>query len=141
MTYMAEQHSTTAKSMAIAYPIIETQLRLIRALQKGYVEALEAGDWQAANYRCIHLHKLCEGLRYLSEILDREGRIPDTLTPRSNNSWVSSIHATSPIPSLTSSVEVTDKHIASAPPLSEPTHYEWGRGFQAVDPPPIDEVW
>lgn len=138
---MAEQHSITAKSMAITYPIIETQLRLIRALQKGYVEALEAGDWQAANYRCIHLHKLCEGLRYLSELLDREGKIPETLSPRSNNNWVSSIHNTAPLHSLTSASETNDKSVAPAPSLSDPTQYEWGRGFQAVDPPPIDEVW
>jgi hypothetical protein len=138
---MAEQNSTTAKSMAITYPIIETQMRLIRALQKGYVEALEAGDWQAANYRCIHLHKLCEGLRYLSEILDREGKIPDTLTPRSNNSWVSSIHTTNSIHSLTSAPEAVDKPVVTSPSSPEPMHYEWGMGLQAVEPPPIDEVW
>lgn len=141
---MAEQHSTTAKSMAITYPIIETQLRLIRALQKGYVEALEAGDWQAANYRCIHLHKLCEGLHHLSELLDREGKIPDTLTPlapRNNNSWVNSIHTTTPIHSLTSAPDATDNPAVSPPPLPEPPHYEWGIGFPGVEPPPIDEVW
>ncbi len=143
---MAEHYSITAKSMAITYPIIETQLRLIRALQKGYVEALEAGDWQAANYRCLHLHKLCEGLHHLSELLDREGKIPDTLTPlpqqRTNNSWVSSIHTTSPMHSLNSASEGNDKSVVSPPPpLPEPPHYEWGIGFQGVEPPPIDEVW
>ena len=142
---MAEHNSTTAKSMAITYPIIETQLRLIRALQKGYVEALEAGDWQAANYRCLHLHKLCEGLHHLSELLDREGKMPDTLTPlppRTNNSWVSSIHTTSPMHSLNSASEGNDKSAVSPPPpLPEPPHYEWGIGFQGVEPPPIDEVW
>ncbi len=128
--------------MANTYPIIETQLRLIRALQKGYFEALEAGDWQAANYRCLHLHKLCEGLHHLSELLDKENRIPDTVTAKSGNNWVSSIHSTNLIPSLNPSPETTDKPPVSPPPLpSEPARYEWGMGFQGVEPPPIDEVW
>lgn len=133
--------------MAITYPIIETQLRLIRALQKGYVEALEAGDWQAANYRCLHLHKLCEGLHHLSELLDREGNIPETNTtpPKkgSGNSWISAIHSPNPIHSLNPASESDDKPAAvSQQPLStEPGHYEWGIGFQSVEPPPIDEVW
>jgi hypothetical protein len=127
--------------MANTYPIIETQLRLIRALQKGYVEALEAGDWQAANYRCLHLHKLCEGLHHLSELLDKENRIPDTVTPKSGNSWVSSIHGTNLIPSLNPSAETPDKPPVSPPLPPEPARYEWGMGFQGVEPPPIDEVW
>lgn len=140
-------NTTTAKPMAIAYPIIETQLRLIRALQKGYVEALEAGDWQAANYRCLHLHKLCEGLHHLSELLDREGSIPEsnTMAPKksSSNSWVSAIHSSSPIHSLNPASE-SDDHPAAVSQQSvtnEPAHYEWGLGFQSVEPPPIDEVW
>lgn len=127
--------------MANTYPIIETQLRLIRALQKGYVEALEAGDWQAANYRCLHLHKLCEGLHHLSELLDKENRIPETVTSKSGNSWVSSIHSTNLIPSLNPSPETPDKSPVSPPIPPEPARYEWGMGFQGVEPPPIDEVW
>lgn len=128
--------------MAITYPIIETQLRLIRALQKGYVEALEAGDWQAANYRCLHLHKLCEGLHHLSELLDREGSIPETVTSKkNNNSWLTSIHSTSPLHALSASPEGADKPAVSAPLAQEPTRYEWGGGFQSSEPPPIDEVW
>src|ERR671932_1579103 len=106
--YMAEHNSTTAKSMAITYPIIETQLRLIRALQKGYVEALEAGDWQAANYRCLHLHKLCEGLHHLSELLEKDSSIPDSVVkPKNASSWVASIRSTVPMHSLTYSPEAT----------------------------------
>lgn len=129
--------------MTITYSIIETQLRLIRALQKGYVEALEAGDWQAANYRCLHLHKLCEGLHYLSELLDREGSIPDNAAPKKrNNTWVSSIRSTAPLP-LTASPETESKPAAVSPPLpaEPPMQYEWGTGLQGVEPPPIDEVW
>src|SRR4028118_1454274 len=91
--------------MAITYPIIETQLRLIRALQKGYIEALEAGDWQAANYRCLHLHKLCEGLHHLSQLLNRESGIPEAMPQKSVNSWVSSIRAAAPTNALTPSPE------------------------------------
>lgn len=126
--------------MANTYPIIETQLRLIRALQKGYVEALEAGDWQAANYRCLHLHKLCEGLHHLSELLDQENRIPDSLPPK-NNSWVNSIHAATSVHSLSPVADTTEKPIVSPPLPPEPARYEWGMGFQSMDPPPIDEVW
>lgn len=128
--------------MTITYSIVETQLRLIRALQKGYVEALEAGDWQAANYRCLHLHKLCEGLHYLSALLDREGSIPDSTTAKKRNgNWVSSIRSTTPIP-LTASSQTDTKPAVSPPlPSEPPTHYEWGTGLQGVEPPPIDEVW
>lgn len=131
--------------MTTTYPIIETQLRLIRALQKGYVEALEAGDWQAANYRCFHLHKLCEGLHHLSQLLDRERSIPESAPQKSfnaiNNSWVSSIRATTPMNSLTPTPDFAEKPVVSPPLPPEPTRYEWGIGFQGIDPPPIDEVW
>jgi hypothetical protein len=132
--------------MSTTYPIIETQLRLIRALQKGYIEALEAGDWQAANYRCLHLHKLCEGLHHLSQLLDRETSIPEAMPPKAmpksmNNSWVSSIRATAPLNSLAPASDSTEKPAVSAPLPPEPTRYEWGIGFQGIEPPPIEEVW
>ena len=128
--------------MAATYPIIETQLRLIRALQKGYIEALEAGDWQAANYRCLHLHKLCEGLNYLSQLLDRENSIPEAMPPKSiNNSWVSSIRTTAPLNSLNPASDSMEKPVVSPPVPPEPARYEWGIGFQGMEPPPIDEVW
>lgn len=130
--------------MTITYPIIETQLRLIRALQKGYIEALEAGDWQAADYRCSHLHKLCEGLHHISQLLNKESSIPDTVTQRNVNSWVSSIRSV-PTPSSTPSLKAADKPVASPPPppgpAPDPTRYEWGLGSQGVEPPPLDEVW
>ena len=128
--------------MAITYPIIETQLRLIRALQKGYIEALEAGDWQAANYRCMHLHKLCEGLHYLCQLLEKDSSIPDSVVkPKNASSWVSSIRSTAPMHSLTYSPEAADKPVVSPPPQPEPTRSEWGLGFQGLEPPPIDEAW
>ncbi len=132
--------------MSTTYPIIETQLRLIRALQKGYIEALESGDWQAANYRCLHLHKLCEGLHHLSQLLDRETNIPEAMPPKGmpksiNNSWVSSIRATAPLNSLAPASDSPEKPAVSPPLPPEPTRYEWGIGFQGIDPPPIDEVW
>jgi hypothetical protein len=139
--YTATRNSTNAKPMANTYPIIETQLRLIRALQKGYVEALEAGDWQAANYRCLHLHKLCEGLHHLSELLNQENRIPDTVASKGNNNWVSSIHSTSPIHTLSPSSETIDQPVMPTTLPSEAARYEWGMGFQGLEPPPIDEVW
>ncbi|MCA1990792.1 MAG: hypothetical protein LDL41_01920 [Coleofasciculus sp. S288] len=125
------------------YPILETQLRLIRALQKGYVEALEAGDWQAADYRCNHLHKLCEGLHHLSQLLDR-GSVPDGVTQKSANvkSWVSSIHSTTPTQSQ--ALAPVDKSVVS-PPAPETTSelmpYTWDGDMQNVKPHPIDEVW
>jgi hypothetical protein len=125
------------------YPIIETQLRLIRALQKGYVEALEAGDWQAAEYRCAHLHKLCEGLHYLGQLLSKENSIPSPGTPappRSVNGWVSSIRAVTQTPSLTqASANATDKP-AVTPPPTDPASYIWSNESQSPKPP-IDEVW
>ncbi len=127
--------------MAITYPIIETQLRLIRALQKGYVEALESGDWQAANYRCIHLHKLCEGLHHLSQLLDKEASIPSSVAPKTTNSWVSSFHSSPPTQTLTPGSESDDKPVVSPPLPPDPTRYEWGIGFQGIEPPPIDEGW
>jgi hypothetical protein len=133
------------KPMAITYSIIETQMRLIRALQKGYIEALEAGDWQAADYRCSHLHKLCEGLHYLSQLLDKENSIPDSIpqksTQRSANSWVSSVRSSAPVHSLGAAPEANDKPVVSPPLPPEPTRYEWGIGFQGSEPPPINEVW
>ncbi|HBB36367.1 MAG TPA: hypothetical protein DDZ80_11070 [Cyanobacteria bacterium UBA8803] len=113
--------------MTINYPIIETQLRLIRALQRGYAEALEAGDWQAADYRCTHLHKLCEGLHHLSSLLERGNPIPTAVTARNPNNWVSTIRSTAPIHSLSESTEVNEKPVSSKPLPPEP--------------PPIDEVW
>lgn len=113
--------------MTLNYPIIETQLRLIRALQRGYAEALEAGDWQAAEYRCIHLHKLCEGLHHLSYLLDQGNNIPTSVTSRNPNSWVGTIHSANPIHSLNQSLESNDKPLSSRPLPPEP--------------PPIDEVW
>ena len=85
--------------MTFNYPIIETQLRLIRALQKGYAEALEAGDWQAADYRAAHLHKLCEGLHHLSQLLDK-GRIsPEGIKSKSPSNWVNTLRSVpSPFP-------------------------------------------
>ncbi len=134
--------------MPNTYPIIETQLRLIRALQKGYIEALEAGDWQAANYRCLHLHKLCEGLHHLSQLLNRESGIPEAMPQKSVNSWVSSIRAAAPNNALVPSAltppsesNSTEKPAVSPPLPPEPTRYEWGIGFQGIEPPPIDEVW
>ena len=115
--------------MSINYPIIETQLRLIRALQRGYAEALEAGDWQAADYRCAHLYKLCESLHHLSCLLERNTPIATTaVTPKStNNNWVSTIRSNTPIHSLSESSEGNEKPVPSRamPP----------------EPPPIDEVW
>ncbi|HEY9603082.1 MAG TPA: hypothetical protein V6C85_15820 [Allocoleopsis sp.] len=128
--------------MAINYPIIETQIRLIRALQKGYVEALEAEDWQAADYRCNHLNKLCEGLYYLSQLLDKDNTISAPGKPARNtnpNSWVSSIRSTSPTRTLNHALDPNDNSLSSL--SSEPTRYEWGSGSQSVQPPPIDEVW
>jgi hypothetical protein len=115
-------------------------MRLIRALQKGYVEALEAGDWQAADYRCTHLNKLCEGLYYLSQLLDRENSLPDAVASKPPNGWVNSIRSVSPNQSSAQALGGTDKPAISPPPISDPTRYEWGGGLQ-VKKPPIDEVW
>lgn len=127
--------------MTITYPIIETQLRLIRALQKGYIEALEAGDWQAADYRCSHLHKLCEGLYHLSQLLDKESSLPSTTKPKSTtNNWVTGIRASEAARTLNHSSEVADKPVGSPPPLPDPGRYIWSGGSQSLQPP-IDEVW
>lgn len=130
--------------MTITYPIIETQLRLIRALQRGYAEALEAGDWQAADYRCAHLHKLCEGLYHLSQLLDKGNSNSATVTPKNSNGWVSSIRSATPVHSLTQSPVEADKPAVSSPLPPEPTRYEWGGDSlqpPGIKPPPIDEVW
>ena len=129
--------------MAINYPIIETQIRLIRALQKGYVEALEAEDWQAADYRCNHLNKLCEGLYYLSQLLDKDSTISSPVKAARNtnpNNWVSSIRSTTPARALNHSLDSGENSMSSSL-SSEPTRYEWGSSSQSVQPPPIDEVW
>ncbi|NEP01295.1 MAG: hypothetical protein F6K58_22090 [Symploca sp. SIO2E9] len=129
--------------MSTNYPIIETQLRLIRALQKGYVEALEAGDWQAADYRCSHLNKLCEGLNHLSQLLPRENILPEVIAPRNvrnANGWVSTIRSHNSNHALTQSSDNGDKPSNSASLPSETTRNEWGNGFP-MDQPPIDEVW
>lgn len=128
--------------MAINYPIIETQLRLIRALQRGYTEALEAGDWQAAEYRCLHLHRLCEGLYHLSQLLDRGNSIPEPMSSQRNvNGWVSNIRPVGPSNhASTQALNAADKSMASSPPATDPMRYEWGSGLQ-VKKPPIDEVW
>jgi len=130
--------------MAINYPIIETQMRLIRALQKGYVEALEAGDWQAADYRCAHLNKLCEGLHHLSQLLNTENSLPNAVTPKNVNhvnSWVSSVHGKPPAQALTASSDNANKSSIQQPLPPEQVRNEWGIGFQGIEPPPIDEVW
>ncbi|HEY9599421.1 MAG TPA: hypothetical protein V6D33_17290 [Cyanophyceae cyanobacterium] len=129
--------------MAITYPILETQLRLIRALQKGYIEALEAGDWQAADYRCAHLQKLCEGLHYLSQLLDRSST-PEATTRKSTNSWVSSIRSTAPLSSSTQSLSTTHKPVGSSPsPEAAPESIQTPlKGIlQGIKPQSIDEIW
>jgi hypothetical protein len=125
--------------MALNYPIIETQMRLIRALQKGYVEALEAGDWQAADYRCAHLQKLCEGLYHLSQLLERENSLPDGVTPRNINSWVGSIRSV-PANSSAQALGSADKPVPPSTNLPDPAHYTWSNIPQNTQPP-IDEVW
>lgn len=134
------------KQMTTNYPIIETQLRLIRALQKGYAEALEAGDWQAADYRLAHLHKLCEGLNHLGQLLDKGRTTPETLTPKPSNGWVSTIRSASPTLSPTPSVITEDRNEESLPPSlpefkPEQIHEEWQNNFQIPKPKPIDEIW
>lgn len=129
--------------MAITYPILETQLKLIRALQKGYIEALEAGDWQAADYRCAHLQKLCEGLHYLSHLLDRGGS-PEAVTRKNTNSWVSSIRSTTPIHSSAQSLGSANQPVASSPSpeaMSEPIQPPLKGILQGIKPQSIDEVW
>ncbi len=131
--------------MTNTHPLIEIHLRLIGALQKGYIEALEAGDWQAADYRCSHLNKLAEGLYYLSQSLDRGNQAPLPVKQRSNHSWLNSVHAIKPTEPSTNSPtyppKTTDQSTASQAIAPEPSNYEWGVGFQGVEPPPIDKVW
>jgi hypothetical protein len=105
--------------MTTNYPIIETQLRLIRALQKGYVEALEAGDWQTADYRAAHLHKLCEGLHHLSQLLDKGSTVPVTVTPKNRDSWLSSIRSVPSTVSFDQPLTADNQPVASPPPLPE----------------------
>ena len=127
--------------MTTTHPfIIETQLRLIRAFQKGYIEALEAGDWQAADYRGSHLQKLCEGLYHLTQSLDRRSSIPEAVTQKSVNSWVGSIRSIAPSNPPTPSLGTADKSAASASPIPDPTRYIWSGGSQSVQQP-VDEAW
>lgn len=130
--------------MTINYPIIETQLRLIRALQKGYVEAIEAGDWQAADYRVTHLHQLCEGLHNLSQLLDKGRTASTTVTPKNRDSWVNSIRSVSSSFSLDDPLPTDNQPVESPPPLPEfkPEHIseEWRSNFQVSHPDPIDET-
>ena len=133
--------------MTINYPIIETQLRLIRALQKGYAEALEAGDWQAADYRAAHLQKLCEGLHHLSQLLDKGRSVPDSVRPKTATAgnWLSSIRAVKPTLSPAQTLIPDDK---SAPPPSllpelkpEQLQDDWHTGFQEPQPKAVEEAW
>lgn len=105
--------------MTANYPIIETQLRLIRALQKGYAEALEAGDWQAADYRAAHLHKLCEGLQHLSQLLDKGRVIPEAMKPKPSNNWVNTIRSVPSSFPPTQPLTSDDRYIPSSLPLTE----------------------
>ena len=129
--------------MTTTHPfIIETQLRLIRAFQKGYIEALEAGDWQAADYRGSHLQKLCEWLYHLTQSLDRRSSIPEAVTQKSVNSWVGSIRSIAPTTSSNPSPNAADKPMVSPPSPPDPARYVWGmRPGEGSESPPIDEVW
>ena len=131
--------------MTTNYPIIETQLRLIRALQKGYAEALEAGDWQAADYRAAHLHKLCEGLHHLSQLLDKGRAVPEPMRPKATGNWLNSIRAVKPTLSSTPTL-IPDDQSAASPSLlpelkPEQLQDEWQNGFQEPQPKVVDEVW
>jgi hypothetical protein len=130
--------------MAINYPIIETQLRLIRALQKGYAEALEAGDWQAADYRAAHLHKLCEGLHHLSQLLDKGRTIPDTVTLKNRDSWLNSIRSAPTNLSLEQPLIAGNPPVASPPSLPEiepdQLNDEWRNSFQRSMSTPADDL-
>ncbi|NES19848.1 MAG: hypothetical protein F6K41_13180 [Symploca sp. SIO3E6] len=135
--------------MTNTHPLIEIHLRLIGALQKGYIEALEAGDWQAADYRCSHLNKLAEGLYYLSQSLEQGHQPPLPVKHRSNPSWLNSVRTINPTQSPTQSPtnpptnppQATEQSTASPAIVTEPSNYEWGAGYQGAEPPPIDEVW
>jgi hypothetical protein len=129
--------------MTTTHPfIIETQLRLIRAFQRGYIEAIEAGDWQAAEYRGSHLQRLCQGLYYLSQSLDKKSSIPDPVVQRNANNWISSVRSPTSTHSLTGSHDATDKPMVSPPSPPDMTRYAWGLGSGgSAEPPQIDEVW
>lgn len=131
--------------MTTNYPIIETQLRLIRALQKGYAEALEAGDWQVADYRAAHLHKLCEGLHHLSQLLDKGRTVPEPMKPKPTGNWLNSIRSVKPTLSPTPTL-IPDEKSAVSPSLlpelkPEQLQDEWQNGFQEPQPKVVDEVW
>ncbi|MBD2014822.1 hypothetical protein H6F96_12700 [Microcoleus sp. FACHB-53] len=130
--------------MAINYPIIETQLRLIRALQKGYAEALEAGDWQAADYRAAHLHKLCEGLHHLSQLLDKGRSVPDTVTPKNRDNWLNSIRSAPTNLSLEQPLIAGNPPVASPPSLPEiepdQLNDEWRNSFQRSMSTSVDDL-
>lgn len=130
--------------MAINYPIIETQLRLIRALQKGYVEALEAGDWQAADYRAAHLHKLCEGLHHLSQLLEKGRTVPDTGTLKTRESWLNTIRSAPSNLSLEPPLMAGNPPVSSPPPLPEiepdQLNDEWRNSFQRSMSTSVDEL-
>jgi|GEM_PF-2197711 len=123
------------------HPLIEIHLRLIGALQKGYIEALEAGDWQAADYRCSHLNKLAEGLHYLTQSLDQGNQTPLPVKQKSSPSWLNSVRAINPTQSSTNPPKTTDQSTASPGTPPEPSNYEWGVLYQGTEPPPIDQVW
>ncbi len=130
--------------MTTNYPIIETQLRLIRALQKGYVEALEAGDWQTADYRAAHLHKMCEGLHHLSQLLDKGHAVETTVRQKNRDSWVNSIRSVSSTLSLDQSLTTNKQPIATPPPLpelnGEQIKEEWWSNFPVSPPTAVDET-
>ncbi|AFZ18544.1 hypothetical protein [Allocoleopsis franciscana] len=130
--------------MAINYPIIETQLRLIRALQKGYAEALEAGDWQAADYRAAHLHKLCEGLHHLSQLLDKGRSVPDTGTLKNRDSWLNSIRSAPTNLSLEQPLIGGNPPVGSPPSLPEiepdQLNDEWRNSFQRSMSTSVDDL-
>ncbi|NET59913.1 MAG: hypothetical protein F6K47_28315 [Symploca sp. SIO2E6] len=131
--------------MTNTHPLIEIHLRLIGALQKGYIEALEAGDWQAAEYRCSHLNKLSEGLYYLSQSLEQGNQPPLLVKQASNPSWLNGVRAINPTQSSTNpptqSSPTTNQSTESSTISPELSNYEWGVGYQGAKPPPIDEVW
>lgn len=123
----------------MSYPILETQMRLIAALQHRSIEALEAGDWQAAARRCAHLNSLCEGLHYLTQILDG-GNIPEVVTQRSGNRGLGSIRSAAP----TQPLDPVNKRVTSPPPVEttpNPMQYAWAGKPLRVKQKPIDEVW
>ena len=123
------------------HPLIEIHLRLIGALQKGYIEALEAGDWQAADYRCSHLNKLTQGLYYLSQSLEQEREAPLPAKRGNEHTWLNSVRAIKPTSSSAHSPKTAEQSTTSQAIAPEPSSYEWGIGNQGIEPPPINEVW